>query len=149
MSRLGRPDYWCYWCRRSKRSVTDSFQMRSFSSRAQHHAKEADLKVLKTPRSRKKECCNKEAVSSKPPVVAKHNTCGFKNNKKSLRKFVASKTGFRKFNINRSNTCNNLKASTTVKRQLAYKHFQLPSNKHSSEQEDRERAYTKRRFVIE
>ena len=56
--------------------------------------------------------------------------------------------GFRKFNTNIIKVCNKLKVSTTVKRQLAFKHFQLPSNKQSSEQEERQRAYKKHRFVI-
>ena len=97
----------------------------------------------------KKSAVQNEKVSSKPLIVANRSICGFNKSKKSLREFVASKTKFRKFNINRSKICSNLTASTTVKSQLANKHFQLPSRKRTFELEDRERAYKKRRFVME
>ena len=94
-------------------------------------------------------------ASLKPNRVVNRNVAGFNKGKKSLREYVASQTGFRKLcssNIKRSKPgpCSdrNFKAAT-MKRQLADKHFQLSSSKESSEQEDRERAYKKRRFVIE
>ena len=106
-------------------------------------------KYSKPKETEYKRAVRKEVVSSKPPIVAKRNICGFNRSKRSLREFVTSKSDFRKFNMNRSKTFNDLKPSTTLKRKLAYKQFQLPSNKQSSEQDDQERAYKKRRFVIE
>ena len=73
-------------------------------------------------------------------MVARSNVCGFNRSKKTLREFVASRAEFRKFSRSKV---------STARRQLARKHFQLPSSKQSSEYEDREREYKKHRFVME
>ena len=87
------------------------------------------------------------AVSLITPIVAKHTNCSYKRSKKSLLEFVASKTDFKNFNTNRSRATNNLKASTTVKKQPNFKHFQSLSSKQSSGQEDWENILNC--FVIE
>ena len=117
VSRLCRLDYGCE--QRSKRSGACSFKTRFFS-RAKALCKRS-LEVLhKTRGSRKQESCAK-TDSSKIQIVAKRNICGFNRSKKSLFRFVASKTEFRKLSINRSK---DLKASATVRRLLAYKNIQ-------------------------
>ena len=131
---------------KQSRFLSDADLFRPCASTTQ---KKRVSKYSKPKEAGKKNFVQKEAVLSKPPIFAKCNTCGFNRSKKSLREFVASKSGFRSFNINRSKPCDNLTASTTVKRKLAYKHFRLSSKKQSSEQDDQERAYKKRRFVIE
>ena len=100
-----------------------------------HHAKRVS-KYSKPKEAGKKKAVQNVAVSSKTPIVAKRNICDFNRSKKSLREFFANKTGFKKFNTSRSKACNNLKASTTVKRQPNFKHFQSPFSKQSSNQED-------------
>ena len=148
VTRLCRPDYECDPEIKTTQSrfLSDAELFKPCASTTQ---KKRVSKYSKLEEGGNKKAVLKEDVSSKNPIVAKRNICGFNRSKKSLREFVASKSGFKKFNTNRSKTCNNLKASTTVKKQLAFKHFQLSPNKQCSEQEDRQRAYKNRRFVKE
>ena len=148
VTRLCRPDYECDPEIKTTQSrfLSDAELFKPCASTTQ---KKRVSKYSQPEEAGNKKAVLNEAVSSKTPIVVKRNICGFNRRKKSLREFVASKSGFKKFNTNRSKACNNLKAPSTVKRQLAYKNSQLQYSKQSSEQEDRERAYKKCRFVIQ
>lgn len=118
VSRLCRLDYGCE--QRSKRSGACSFKTRFFSRAKALCKRSGSRSTTQTREIREQESCAK-TDSSKIQIVAKRNICGFNRSKKSLFRFVASKTEFRKLSINRSK---DLKASATVRRLLAYKNIQ-------------------------